>query len=225
MSLSKVLEVARAELGQTESPRGSNRIKYWDEYDPAWQGQPWCVAFLWWVFRHAGEGAAIFAGAKTASCGTLLRWYQAQGQTVPVKDIRRGDIVILNFRGTTDTQHCGLVVDVQHLRGALLSITTIEGNTTPGLEGSQDNGGSVALKTRHPAQIVAVCRPQYQPEPAAVPKDYEGRWSEPDMRWADEAGIMRGYDDGTYRPKQNLTREEFAAMLHRYHQKREAGEL
>lgn len=225
MSLNRVIAVARGELGQTESPKGSNRIKYWDEYDSSWQGQPWCVAFLWWVFRHAGESAAFFAGAKTASCGTLLRWYQAQGQTVPVKGVQPGDIVVLNFRGTTDTQHCGLVVDVQHLQGALLTVTTIEGNTSPGLEGSQDNVGSVALKTRHPAQIVAVCRPQYQPEPAAVPKDYEGRWSELDMRWADETGIMRGYDDGTYRPKQNLTREEFAAMLHRYHQKREAGEL
>lgn len=29
MSLSKVLEVARGELGVTENPPGSNRVKYW----------------------------------------------------------------------------------------------------------------------------------------------------------------------------------------------------
>lgn len=212
MSLNRVISIARGELGQTESPRGSNRIKYWDEYDQSWQGQPWCLAFLWWVFREAGEGSAFFGGGKTASCGTLLRWYQAQGQTVPVRDVQPGDIVILNFRGTKDTQHCGLVVDVQRLQGALLSITTVEGNTTPGLEGSQSNGGSVALKTRHPAQIVAVCRPQYQPEEKT---DYDGHWAADSIRKAVRKGILNGYGDGTIRPSEPVTRGQLAAILDR----------
>ena len=71
MSLSKVLEIARGELGVCESPPGSNRVKYWEDYDPAYQGQPWCVAFLWWVFQQAGERMSFFGGGKTASCGTL----------------------------------------------------------------------------------------------------------------------------------------------------------
>ena len=44
MSLSKVLEVARGELGYTEQP--VNRTKYWQDYDPSFQGQPWYIAFL-----------------------------------------------------------------------------------------------------------------------------------------------------------------------------------
>lgn len=38
MSAEKVIEVARAELGTTEYPPGSNRVKYWDAYDPQMQG-------------------------------------------------------------------------------------------------------------------------------------------------------------------------------------------
>ena len=39
-----VLEIARAELGQTEQPAGSNRTKYgaWFGLD----GYPWCMMFV-----------------------------------------------------------------------------------------------------------------------------------------------------------------------------------
>jgi hypothetical protein len=215
VSLSKVIDTARGELGYTESPPGSNRTKYGEAF--GWDGVPWCVIFLWWCFREAGEGMAFFGGGKTASCGTLLRWYREQGQTVPVKDVRAGDIVILNFSGTQETQHCGLVIAVNGIY-----ITTIEGNTSEA--GSQSNGGMVCQKTRYPSQIVGVCRPRYQEE-TMPKKDYEGRWSEQDMRWADEAGLIKGYEDGTYRPTQPMTREEVVALLHRYDAAKELGKL
>lgn len=220
MSLSKVIDTARGELGYTESPPGSNRTKYWDEYDKAYQGQPWCVSGLWWVFQHAGEGSAFFGGAKTASCGTLLRRYKEQGMIVPFTEAQAGDIVFLTFHGGTLPEHCGLVTE---RTGVLLK--TIEFNTTPGLEGSQDNGGCVAAKVRYPYQVVAVARPKYKEEPMPTQKDYEGRWSEQDMRWADEAGLIKGYEDGTYRPTQAMTREEVVALLHRYDAAKELGKL
>jgi hypothetical protein len=222
MSLSKVLETARGELGYTESPPGSNRTKYWEAYDPAWQGQPWCAAFLWWCFREAGEGSAFFGGAKTASCGMLYRWYREQGQTVPAEEVRAGDILLLNFRGGTEPEHCGLVEDTPVQNGRTV-IYTVEGNTATGYEGSQNNGGCVALRIRYPSQIVGVCRPQYKDEP--MPKDYEGRWSEQAMRWAIDAGIMEGYPDGTFRPEKPVTREELAVMLQRYNAAKEKGDL
>lgn len=33
------------------------------------------------------------------------------------------------------------------------------------------------------------------------------------ISWAEQAGIVNGYGDGTFRPDANVTREEFAAML------------
>lgn len=43
-------------------------------------------------------------------------------------------------------------------------------------------------------------------------KDYEGRWSEEAIDKAKELGIMSGYEDGTFRPTQPLTREEAAVV-------------
>ena len=39
------------------------------------------------------------------------------------------------------------------------------------------------------------------------------------IAWAKTAGIVHGYDDGTFRPDQTITREEFAAMLANFAQK------
>ena len=218
MSKEKVIEIARLELGVTENPPGSNRVKYWDAYDPAFQGQPWCVAFLWWCFREAGERMAFFGGGKTASCGTLLRWYKEQGLTVPVEDVKVGDIVILNFHGTKDTEHCGLVVgksDLTHFyTGEPYSVWTIEGNTSPS-DGSQSNGGMVCEKTRYPSQIVAVCRPQYKAEEPEVKDDITGHWAEDNIRWCIAHGLMTGYPDGSFKPDQYVTRAELATVIRR----------
>lgn len=221
MSAERVIAVARGELGYTEYPAGSNRTKYWEEYDKAFQGQPWCVAFLWWCFRQAGESAAFFGGGKTASCSMLLRWYQEQGQTVPVNNVQVGDILILNFSGKRvdgelDTEHCGIVVDMPITEPyGYVNIMTVEGNTTPGEERTkQSNGGCVALKVRYPSQIVGVCRPQYKEDD--VPKiDYEGHWAQQHIQWAIDAGIATGYQDGSFQPDKPITRAEVVTMLHR----------
>ena len=213
MSMNKVLEVARGELGYTETP--VNRTKYWQDYDPAYQGQPWCVCFLWWVFQQAGERMAFFGGGKTARCSVLLQWYEKQGLTVPVSEVQVGDIVILNFHGTQDTEHCGLVTGTEHeKRAGVVSITTIEGNTSPS-DGSQSNGGMVCEKTRYPSQIVDVCRPQYKPEEPEKIDDITGRWSEQAIRRVMKRGLMTGYPDGSFQPDKPVTRAELAVILDR----------
>ena len=218
MSLSRVIELARGELGQTEDPAGSNRVKYWDAYDKAFQGQPWCMSFLWWVFDKAGERMAFFGGGKTASCSILLRWYKEQGLTVPVEQVQAGDIVLLNFHGKTEPEHCGLVVESPDQVVDWLDlppfVKTIEGNTTPGYEGSQDNGGCVALKQRFLKNIVGVCRPQYKAEPE-ITDDITGHWAEEDVRWCMERGLMKGYPDGSFQPDKGVTRAELATVLRR----------
>lgn len=208
MSLQAVIETAKADLNYKESPPYSNRTKFGAEY--GMDGQPWCCMALWYWFNHAGEGMAFFGGGKTASCGTLLRWYSAQGQTVAKKDIQPGDIVILNFSGTSETQHCGLAVEVQS--GGV--IKTIEGNTS--IAGSQSNGGQVCLKTRNLSQIVGVCRPIYKEEKPMLPEDdYSTHWAVKSIDWAIERGLMKGYPDGTFKPDKPITRAELAVVLNR----------
>lgn len=218
MSLSKVLEIATLELGVCEEP--VNRVKYNTAYygrEVSGSAYPWCVTFLWWIFQEAQERMAFFGGGRTASCGTLLRWYREQGLTVGITDIRVGDIVILNFSETKETQHCGLVTEVNrwYETKQIIQIQTIEGNTSPS-DGSQSNGGMVCEKTRYPSQIVGVCRPQYKEEEKPT-DDITGRWSEADIRWCIANGLMEGYPDGSWKPKQAVTREELAVILRRFH--------
>ena len=220
MSLSRVIEVAMGELKTTEYPPGSNKVRYNTAYygrEVQGDDYPWCVVFLWWVFQQAGERMAFFGGGQTASCRTMLSWYRQQGLTVPVSDIQPGDIVILNFSGTQDTQHCGLVLGVNSTDDNY--INTAEGNTTPGEEKTlQANGGCVALKHRHRSQVVAVCRPQYKPDDLQPVDDVTGHWFTPSVEWAREKGLIKNYPDGSFKPNNPLTRAEACAMLERFYE-------
>lgn len=221
MSLSKVIETARGELGVTEFPAGSNCVKYWPDYTgigPSMQGQPWCVCFLWWCFWKAGESSAFFGGEQTASCSTLLRYYREMGLTVPVSEVQVGDIVLLNFHGGKDPEHCGLVTGASDIRslstGVPYSVWTIEGNTSPS-NGSQSNGGMVCEKTRYPSQIVGVCRPQYKADDPQPVDDITGHWAEKAIRRCIERGLLKGYPDGSFQPDKPVTRAELAVILDR----------
>lgn len=43
-----------------------------------------------------------------------------------------------------------------------------------------------------------------------------GNWFTPQVQWAAEKGIVRGYADGSFKPNREITRQEFAAILYRY---------
>lgn len=217
MSLSKVIEIALGELGKTEFPKGSNLTEYGERY--GLNGEPWCVIFLWDVFQRSGERMAFYNGGKTASCKTLLRCYREEGKTAPITDIQVGDILILNFSGKKiggelDTEHCALVVEKGKLAGTWY---TVEGNTSPGLEGSQDNGGCVAKKLRSVKNVVAVCRPQYKPEEPVV-DDISGHWAAAAIRRCIERGLLKGYPDGSFQPDKPVTRAELAVILDRFYE-------
>ena len=72
MTVQKILDIARKELGVKESPANSNNVKYntWF-YGRAVSGStyPWCMAFVQWVFAQAGAKLPY----TTASCSALLK--------------------------------------------------------------------------------------------------------------------------------------------------------
>lgn len=214
MSKEKVIEIARGELGEHENPPGSNRVKYWQDYDPAYQGQPWCVAFQWWCFWKAGESSAFFGGAKTASCGKLLRFYKENYQNVPIQDVAVGDLAFYNFSGSISPEHCGLITHVERSHSSILYVKSIEGNTTT-TGGSEDNGGVVAEKVRYPRNIVGVARPKYKADDPQPVDDVTGHWAEKAIRRCMERGLLRGYPDGSFKPNQPVTRAEMAVILDR----------
>lgn len=144
----RILQIARAELGYTETPAGSNRTKFgkWFGLD----GQPWCMMFVQWVFARAG--AMDLLPALTASCGALMRAGKAAGCWV-TDGYRPGDVVIYDFPGGASTDHCGIVDGV-----SANYVTSIEGNTGAG---NDANGGQVQRRTRPLSQVVGAVRPAY----------------------------------------------------------------
>ena len=151
MTAEQVLETARAELGNTESPAGSNRTKYGKWY--GLDGQPWCMMFVQWCFDRVG--AASLLPIRTASCGTLMRAAQKAGLWV-TRGYLPGDVVIYDFSGKrSTTEHTGIVERV-----TASGIIAIEGNTS--VAGSQSNGGEVCRKSRRNGLIIGAVRPKYE---------------------------------------------------------------
>ena len=146
-----LLDLARSEIGYCESPAGSNKTKYGAWY--GLNGQPWCMMFLQWLFHQVGAEALL--PAKTASCGALMRAAQAAGLWV-TSDYRAGDLVIYEFPGGADTDHCGIVESVE-----TETVTAIEGNTAVGNDAS---GGMVMRRIRSLHLVVGAVRPRYEEE-------------------------------------------------------------
>ena len=153
----QLLDIARAELGTTESPAGSNNVMYntayygRDVYDGLWDTEfPWCVVFIWWCFRQAGAAELFYGGYRTASCRQLLSYHKRQAVT----DYQPGDIIFYNFHGKATAEHVGIC---ESAGGS--SIVTIEGNTGVG---NDANGGAVMRRTRSLGQIVGAYRPAYE---------------------------------------------------------------
>lgn len=202
MSRNKVLEIAEAQVGVREDPAGSNRQKYGEAYGV--NGVPWCIQFLWWIFAQSGESGAFYGGEKTASAGELLRWAKKAGRTKPPAQLARGDLVILCFDGSGDTQHGGIVTSPQGYK-----FITIEGNTSAA---SEDND-AVCVKTRNLSQIVGVIDPLYLPEDVSP-----SAWYAEDVRFCLERGYMSGYPDGSFNPAQSVSRAEIARLIRRLHE-------
>ena len=141
-----VLQIAEWQVGVLESPSGSNRVKYAEDY--GLNGYAWCQMFVWWVFHEAG-----FNLKKTASCTELTNSYKKAGQWV-TKDFKPGDIAMFDFSGRKKiTQHSGIIVEVHADH-----IVTIEGNT--GI-GNDANGGAVMRRERKLNLVTGACRPGY----------------------------------------------------------------
>lgn len=154
MTASKLLEIAARQLGVSESPPGSNKVRYNTWYygrEVSGKAYPWCMVFVQWVFDQAG----VKLPARTASCGGLMAAAVKEGCWVSSK-LRPGDVVIYDFAGGAATDHCGIVESVTET-----GVIAIEGNT-----GSTSNadGGQVQRRERRNAQIVGAVRPIYSEE-------------------------------------------------------------
>lgn len=161
MKSNEAISIAQKEIGVTEYPSGSNKVKYNTWYygrEVSGSKYSWCVVFLMWIFK----GTNLLM--KTASASTLGNWFKNNKQWYTTPQI--GDIVFYNFHTKGKlADHVGIVEQVN----ADGSIYAIEGNTSSTDKGSQDNGGCVARRKRK-ANIVGYGRPLYEDaKPASAP--------------------------------------------------------
>ena len=135
------------------------------------------------------------------------------------KDLQPGDVVIYDFPGGADTDHCGIVEQV-----TASGIVAIEGNTSEA--GSQSNGGMVCRKTRPWKYIVGAVRPQFEEEKMNGKEIYEELQTylafQPVPAWAQAElaeAVALGITDGK-NPMQLIPRYQAAIMAKRAAEKK-----
>lgn len=149
--IEEAVKWARSKLGVTEQPPGSNwghPVQDWNIWMGYGTPQPWCGIFAGYAACKIG-GANVPAPIHIGSASLLAQDARAgvNGmRAVPVVDCRPGDIFAYG------TVHIGFCI-AKYSNG---QVHAIEGNTSPGSEGSQYNGGCVADKIR-PASMVTTC--------------------------------------------------------------------
>ena len=159
----KIIEIAKAEIGVTESPKNSNNQKYGKEYGV--NGTAWCCQFVWWVFKHAGASELFYGGDKTAWVPSVRKHYTKKGKWIRRGDgtPKPGDLIIFGNRDDSGSgKHIGIITKVTSS-----TVYTVEGNTTK--SGYSANGGMVAAKSysRTNSNIAGYCSVDYNKESEA----------------------------------------------------------
>jgi cell wall-associated NlpC family hydrolase len=145
-----ILKMAEAELGYTESPKGSNTTKYGE-----WYGMnhvAWCAIFVSWCFFMAGSPLGRIQTVKGFhGCQAAINYFRkAKLLTI---DPAPGDIVFFDWNDDSHSDHVGLF-----LRWVIKGQTfeTYEGNTSAG---NQSNGGQVQHRTRSIHEVACFVNP------------------------------------------------------------------
>lgn len=133
----------------TEHPPDSNVTQAWEVYHeetgaPAYQRQPWCGAALTNLLRKGGWKDSP---PQFISVYAIQSWgEQHKRWRYGLTGAKAGDILVMFGPGI----HTAFARSDVRPDGTIL---TEEGNTSPGSEGSQFNGGTFALKVRSASEV------------------------------------------------------------------------
>lgn len=191
--ITKLLDVARGELGYQEG--ANNNTKY-----GAWYGlnyNAWCMMFVHWCFAQAG----ISLPYKSASCSDMRYWYMTHRPSMwHVSDPQPGDIVIYNG-------HTGIVEQVY-----AWGIEAIEGNYS----------NKVSRVKRNINDCLGFIRPDWPAEKEEELPMYHSiedvpSWGVEAVTWAINEEILKGTSNADL----GLSNDHLKTLvfLHRYHGK------
>lgn len=178
----QIIDKARSYIGTKESPAYSNNVIFnTDYYGHPVSGSeyPWCVTFVWDIFRMCDASELFYDGRKTSYCPAVLSWGRENG--LIVTEGREGDLILFDWDNTNpnDADHIGFIA----ARSDDGYYITIEGNTAIG---NDSNGGEV-MERRRSTGIRAIIRPKYDEEPnkpiAEVAREViAGKWGNGEER-------------------------------------------
>lgn len=152
-----IYDKALSYVGLKENPKNSNNIIFNTDYygKPVYgSNYPWCCVFCWDIYRMCGASKYFYEGRKTASCTTLLNYYKSKHPKWVHKDItkaKKGDLVFYQFDSDANADHIGIFGEAKSAK----EFYAVEGNTSSGNTGSQDNGDGVYKRLRKLSQVMA----------------------------------------------------------------------
>lgn len=161
-------------IGTTEVG-GNNRGPVVDKIESADSlpgiGYAWCQSAVNYAWKLA-TGDMLAGG--TASVGLFVSWAKSKGYVVTRP--YRGDHVAYQFDSDNWPDHVGMVEKVLQL-GPTFILQTIEGNTSSGEAGSQDDGDGIYRRRRivRASRVVFVRVPGDMPPPVPTKVVYEIR--------------------------------------------------
>lgn len=145
MTVKKVLDAARGQLGYREGSNNDNKFGRWYGANHA----SWCDMFVSWCGAQAGEAAAV---GHQSYCPSHVTWFKNKGawNGKSFWGVHRGDVVFWDWNGN------GLADHVEIIEGFTSggNVVTIGGNT-----GSASNG--VYRQTRSLTYMLGAGRPAY----------------------------------------------------------------
>lgn len=137
--------------------KGGNDNKFGQYF--GWNGVSWCALFVSYVLEFSKNPMLYHLKDKSGKlragcyercaiyCPTIEQHFKELGK-LRLTDPKPNDIVLFCWDkvNSPEADHIGFVESYDPQTGYL---TTIEGNTSSGLHGSQDNGDGVYRKKRH----------------------------------------------------------------------------
>lgn len=123
-------------------------------------GQPWCNAFVSWLFAKSGNADLYCGGRKETYCPHSIEWCYDNLALLPLYLVMPGDVVYFDWQPNGVPDHVGVVKE----RISDLEVSTIEGNTS---------GSKVAKRTRTEEEVQGVFRPHFKPDGWSASKKLE----------------------------------------------------
>lgn len=131
----RIIEVAKSQIGEKESPANSNGTKYGEWYGMNFVA--WCAIFVSWVFNEAGIPLPKIDTKKGYHYVPTL-YFRAKLWGYITLDPQPGDIVLFDWNGDKAADHTGIFE--KWLDKTAGKFQCIEGNTA---HGNDSNGGQV----------------------------------------------------------------------------------